>query len=272
MRTKPAESTIRKQSIVPLYMQIANDLIEQIKAGKIKPQERLPTEQQMIAHYNASRVTIRLAIKHLISQGLVASRQGKGTFALDSVIKHELGEFVGFYEQLQLQGLQPETDLLGMEVDPDSLPHGASDLASTARHVVAFSRRYKIDGKPFAEINAWFATNHIPAWEYVARNPVLGIVMREFDSAIVSAELGILAIKAGAKHARSLETGKLDPVLLLRRSSYLDKRQLVEYSEIYIRADRYEFRFNTKGPISITSGIHFLGKIDSIGQSRKAAK
>lgn len=261
----PASQTvIRKKSIVPLYVQIADDLMQQITAGRLKPRDMLPTEAMMVEHYGASRVTVRLAIKFLVDRGAVASRQGKGTFVLEPVIKHELGEFLGFYEQLQLQGLQPETELLRMTIDPSTVPAGASTLVDTAKHVIAFSRRYKIDGQAFAEIDSWFACPHIPTWEYVEKNPVLGIVMREFNSAVASADLGIVAIKASASRARSLAIGKTDPVLLLRRSSYLGEQQLAEYSEIYIRAERYEFRFTTRGPISVTSGIHCLGKVKPV--------
>lgn len=262
MHAVPA--SLCKQSIVPLYMQIAEDLLQQIAVGKLKPRDRLPSEARLVDQYGASRVTVRLAIKYLVDQGRVASRQGKGTFVLEPVIKHELGEFLGFYEQLQLQGLQPETKLLRMTIDPPTVPAAAAALINTARHIVAFTRRYNIDGQAFAEIDSWFACQQAPTWEQLENNPVLGIIMREFNGAINSAELGILAIKANAKRARGLAIEKGDPILLLRRASYLGDKQLVEYSEIHIRAERYEFRFRTEGPISITSGIHFLGKIKAI--------
>lgn len=254
--TAPAQAPFNRHSIVPIYIQIADALLEQINAGLLKPDDKLPSEAELVARYQASRVTVRLAIRHLVSQGVVAPRQGKGTFVLAPVIKYELGEFKGFYEQLQLQGLQPETEILRMVVDPVQLPPEAVPLSGTGRHVIEFVRRYRIASQAFAQVHTWYASHSIPDQDRLDRYPVLGLVMREFGSSIKSAELGIRAVAADAGLASALEVKRNAPLLLLRRSSMLNSDQLCEYSEIHIRAERYEFRMNTTGPLSVTSAIH----------------
>jgi GntR family transcriptional regulator len=259
-----AMPSLRRQSLVPLYVQIADALLAQINAGLLKPNDKLPSELELISLYQTSRVTIRLAIRHLIAQGVVASRQGKGTFVLEPVIKHELGEFKGFYDQLKTQGVNPETELLSFTIDPIDLPPEASGLMGTGKHVVEFVRRYKIHNQAFAEVHAWFASNSIPTREFLEKYPVLGVVTREFGGAISSAELGIRAVSANARLARSLEVKKTSPVLLLRRASFLTNKHLCEYSEIHIRAEGYEFRLKTEGPLSVTSAIHTLGELQAV--------
>jgi GntR family transcriptional regulator len=63
------------------YKQIAQELGEQIESGKIGPGDHLPTELELRSQYDASRNTIRDAIKLLIASGLVETRPGQGTFA-----------------------------------------------------------------------------------------------------------------------------------------------------------------------------------------------
>jgi len=259
-----AISSLRRQSLVPLYVQIADAMLDQINSGRLKPNDKLLSELELTRLYKASRVTIRLAVKHLIAQGVVASRQGKGTFVLERVIKYELGEFKGFYEQLKIQGVNPETELLCFIIDPASLPAEASGLEGTGKHIIEFVRRYKTHTQAFAEIHAWFASNSIPNRELLEKYPVLGVVVREFGSAISSAELGIRAVSANAKLARSLEIKKTSPVLLLRRASFLSNKKLCEYSEIHIRAECYEFRLKTEGPLSVTSAIHTFSKSKTV--------
>lgn len=69
----------------PLYLQIADDLEEQIKSGDLSPGSQLPTEDDLRGQYRASRNTVRDAIKRLVSQGLVETRPGQGTFVTTKV-------------------------------------------------------------------------------------------------------------------------------------------------------------------------------------------
>jgi GntR family transcriptional regulator len=64
----------------PMYQQIAEDLRAQIESGLLEPGAQLPTEFELRDQYNSSRNTIRDAVKRLISQGLVETRPGQGTF------------------------------------------------------------------------------------------------------------------------------------------------------------------------------------------------
>ena len=68
-----------------MYREIAEDLRGQIEAGKLPPGGRLPTELELRDKYNASRNTVRDAIKLLTTLGLVATRPGQGTFVVQKI-------------------------------------------------------------------------------------------------------------------------------------------------------------------------------------------
>ena len=68
----------------PMYRMIAEQLREQIQSGQLAPGKQLPTEGELRDRYNASRNTIRDAIKWVISLGLVETRPGQGTFVVES--------------------------------------------------------------------------------------------------------------------------------------------------------------------------------------------
>ena len=69
-----------------MYRQIAEDLRRQIEAGELTPRAQLQTELELREKYDASRNTIRDAIKWLITRGLVETRPGQGTFVLEQII------------------------------------------------------------------------------------------------------------------------------------------------------------------------------------------
>ena len=69
----------------PLYIQIADELRKKIDSGDLTPGSQLPTEIELCDRYEASRNTIRDAIRRLIGQGLVESRQGQGTYVTRAI-------------------------------------------------------------------------------------------------------------------------------------------------------------------------------------------
>jgi GntR family transcriptional regulator len=69
----------------PMYQQIAEDLRKQIDSGVLEPGSQLPTELELRTRYDASRNTVRDAIKRLTSQGLIETRPGQGTFVTAKV-------------------------------------------------------------------------------------------------------------------------------------------------------------------------------------------
>ena len=61
----------------PTYRQIAEDLRAQIESGQLEPGQQLRSELELRDHYQASRNTIRDAIKWLMNLGLVETRPGQ---------------------------------------------------------------------------------------------------------------------------------------------------------------------------------------------------
>lgn len=70
----------------PMYRQIAEDVREQITSGKLKPGQQIPTEIELRRRYDASRNTVRDAIKWLMSLGMVETRPGQGTFVVKKIV------------------------------------------------------------------------------------------------------------------------------------------------------------------------------------------
>jgi GntR family transcriptional regulator len=66
----------------PIYRRIADDLRQKIESGELKAGGQLPTELELRDRYEASRNTVRDAVKWLINLGLVETRPGQGTFVV----------------------------------------------------------------------------------------------------------------------------------------------------------------------------------------------
>lgn len=63
-----------------VYRQIADRLRQDINLGRVGQGERLPSESQLMAEYDVTRVTVRRAFDVLRTEGLIAAEHGRGWF------------------------------------------------------------------------------------------------------------------------------------------------------------------------------------------------
>jgi GntR family transcriptional regulator len=66
----------------PARKQIAEDLREQIRAGKYAPGSRLPSNLALSKHYRVAPETVRAALAELGGDGLVVTQSTRGTFVV----------------------------------------------------------------------------------------------------------------------------------------------------------------------------------------------
>lgn len=70
---------------LPFYRQIADQVTDLIRAGLLLRGERLPSVRDRAGQLLVSVITVRRAYADLEQDGLIVSRQGKGTFVADDV-------------------------------------------------------------------------------------------------------------------------------------------------------------------------------------------
>lgn len=71
---------IDKEAVLPVYMQLANQLMGLIRAGTLSAGHRLPSTRQLALVLNVHRKTVIRAYDELLAQGWLESRAGSGTF------------------------------------------------------------------------------------------------------------------------------------------------------------------------------------------------
>ncbi|HEU4963821.1 MAG TPA: GntR family transcriptional regulator [Bacilli bacterium] len=74
---------IVRKSGTPLYMQVKEAVLAEIKSGVWKTGDKLPTERELSEKLQVSRNTVSQAYQELEAEGVLSSVQGRGTFVCD---------------------------------------------------------------------------------------------------------------------------------------------------------------------------------------------
>lgn len=134
------------------YREIADAIRLRLDAGEFAAGRLLPSEAELGAAYEASRVTIRRSLEVLRDEGLVDSRQGFGWFVAADPLQQSLARLGTIEHQLVDSG---------RESDRQVLEFGFVDAPARARAVLGAAtvlevrRRNLADGEPFALVTVW---------------------------------------------------------------------------------------------------------------------
>lgn len=77
--------TLPRDSHTPPYQLVADEIRKQIRSGRIKPGERVPSSRDLEAEYEIANMTARSALRVLRDEGLIYSRPGVGNFVVDDL-------------------------------------------------------------------------------------------------------------------------------------------------------------------------------------------
>src|SRR5579859_3467965 len=72
--------TINKESAVPIYLQITNGIINNIRRGKLKPESALPSSRALASALGVHRKTVVAAYDELYAQSWTDVYPRKGIF------------------------------------------------------------------------------------------------------------------------------------------------------------------------------------------------
>lgn len=70
----------RKKDSRPMYQVLKGDLELEIREGRLKPGQLVPSESALIARYQVSSTTARRCLDELEGEGLLERKRGKGTY------------------------------------------------------------------------------------------------------------------------------------------------------------------------------------------------
>jgi len=230
------------QPFTPLYYQIEQQILEEIHQGRLKPGDRLPSEPELSRRFGVSRITIRRALKDLSQQGIIYSRQGKGTFVAQTRIR-EISGFRSFSDDIRARGLTPSSQVINFSRIPaDEIV--ASRLNIKPGEMVYCLERVRLaNDQPVAFETAFLPAHLVPDLERFDFNTQsLYAVLREHYRIYPTwADAEIEASAASPEVAKHLGMKIGEPVLTAYRQTYTERFEIIEFVKSVYCGKRFTF-------------------------------
>ena len=241
-----------REAPVPLYVQLRNALLQEVRDGGLQPGDRFASEASIRRRYHVSRATVRQALADLEASGVIRKVQGLGSFVAVPKIRH-VPLLTSFTELASSQGFTPSHRVLASTVE-DVPPPVADDIGIAAGTRCRFLRRlFLADGVAVGLAETWLPLSalngHDEALEPLDEGSMYDVLQGEpiglaLDHAVETITPGI----ADAATAGLLGCDAGTPVLLIRRHTFTPDGRVIESTRLVFVGDRYEYRVELRRP------------------------
>jgi len=241
-KIKIDDEKIDKDSVVPIYYQLAKIIENKILTQSIKPNEKLPPETKIADIFDISRMTVRKAISELVDAGMVYSEKGKGTFVSEPQLEDMTFELKDFHEEISKRGMKPRSRLLNVEmVRADDLLMKKLNISRNTK-CLYFCLLISADNEPLIYENKYVV--------YRKQEPILESELKDSslsDLASLNGEYPVMSKRilhasvTTEKEANILGVQTNTPVFVVEQILYSDEKKPVGWGRSVCRGDRFKF-------------------------------
>ncbi|MFB6948672.1 GntR family transcriptional regulator [Streptomyces niveus] len=253
------------------YERIADEIRSSIRAGELRPGDRLPSEAQLAEDHRRSVPTIRDALRVLQDEGLIEKQHGRGTFVRKPRTTVQRTNERHQWEKDRAR--EPEDERLktgstehdtGLTVD-DLVFHASYAEVRADKELAevfgmpdgtpliqrAYRTRYAAENAPFTLVTSYLVRAYVeanPDLLDAANEPWPGGTQSQLHSVGIELdriEERVTARPPSPEEAEELELPPGTSVLLLRKTSYDTDGRAVEMSDVTLPGDRTEMVFVT---------------------------
>ncbi|MGW5677501.1 GntR family transcriptional regulator [Streptomyces sp. NPDC003860] len=228
---------------LPLWYQVSQSLRASILGRTPDASLRLPTEEQLAAHYGVSVLTMRQALKELEAEGLISRHRRRGTFIEPGARRGAPRRLLGSIDAVVAQQSGERTTVLGH--GPEPVPGDLVEHFPDLTEVVTF-RRLRRDGDSGEPTN--WAQNavrpDVAAQVDVAdleRWPMTKVLRDAVGVKISRITDTVEARLADPQTAELLQVPLLSPILHYTGVTYDAAGRVIDVARIQYRGDRFSF-------------------------------
>jgi GntR family transcriptional regulator len=227
----------------PLYGKVEEVLASEIARGVHQPGDQLPSEDELLARFGVSRITVRRAVQNLIQRGILEIRRGRGTFVLAPKVSQELTKLTGFVEDMDTHGRKASARVVSQGVVAASARVAEHLGISRGTRVMRIERVRLADSVPMS-----FDETYLPldVGREIVRNdlrvrPIFTLLEERYGIPLSEAEYSLEAAAAPRHIADALGVPEGAPIFRIERTSFTGGGKPIDYEILSYRGDLIRF-------------------------------
>lgn len=225
------------------YLSIYEELVEKIQSGQLKPNTKLPSENELVKEYATSRETVRKALTMLSQNGYIQKIRGKGSYVLD-VSKYDfpISGLVSFKELAQKMGKPWGTIVNEFAlISPDSQLQ--KQLNVTEKDPVWKVIRTRVmDGEKIILDKDFFNKKYVPILtKEICEGSIYEYLEQDLGLKISFAKKEFFVDETTAEDRLFLDLKDDKHIVVVKNYVYLDNANLFQYTESRHRLDKFRF-------------------------------
>ncbi len=229
-----------------LYQGLSDELRRRIRSGVYAKGARIPTEADLIREFCVSAITIRRAVRELITEGLLFGRQGLGVFVTDTrrIVRRFTAVFTtSMAEDMRRGGYEPSAKERSLTLIPASSELARQLAIEPGTRIYRHDKTFFADKEPIG-LDTTFLPSHVGdvVRHTLSDGFIVGVLARHgitvdhmdyrFEGGVLSADTaGVLGLPTGF------------PVLSVSYTAFDQRGQPLFSGRTVCRSDRFSYEF-----------------------------
>jgi GntR family transcriptional regulator len=238
------KSKLDKTIPIPLYFQLKELIISEIKNGYYPRDSMIPTEKEFSEYFQISRTTVRQAITELVQEGYLYRIKSKGTFVSRPKINQDfIQKLESYNDQIRRTGMVPSTEVLDFKVIKATTEVASMLEIQPDDKVIFLHRRRFANSEPIVVIKTYlpykrcaFILDHD-----FTKESLYSILSQDETVKVCYVKRLVEAVEASSTDIKYLDIKSRIPIQFFTSVGYNIYEQPIEYSLARYRGDRNIF-------------------------------
>jgi GntR family transcriptional regulator len=226
----------------PLYMQVKEDILLKIESGTWPEKTRIPIESELCREYRVSTVTLREALKQLVSDGKLIRIAGKGTYVTKPKMVARLNSLFSISRWAQQEGVSVATRVIKVEIQKGNRYLSRHLSVKEGEDVTLVERLRIVEREPSMFEVVWIPTRCCPDlhMQDMTNTPLHDILRDVYRIPLTKAVESLEPVVPDdyVKRLMGLDAGTL--LLKVEHSTFTTGEETILFANSYYRGDRYK--------------------------------